>query len=73
MATKLNIQEQLDKLKEILAATHSTTFWETIAILDETKDRDILETQESDVPGLRHLKASIQKEIESIETVRAEP
>ncbi|KAG8819450.1 hypothetical protein FRC17_010438 [Serendipita sp. 399] len=62
------LEEQLTKLKEILAALRSTSFWDSLPILDETRDRDAIERQESDLPGLKNVKFSIQKEIETIET-----
>lgn len=49
---------------------NSERFWKSLPLIDDTKDYDVIEIQEIDVPGLRHLKASIQKEIEAIESVR---
>jgi len=63
------LSEQLSKLREILSALSSGRFWESLPLIDDTKDHDVIEIQEVDVPGLRHLKMSIQKEIETIESV----
>jgi hypothetical protein len=64
-----SLNEQLSNLREILSAMSSGRFWESLPLIDDTKDHDVIELQEIDVPGLRHLKMSIQKEIETIESV----
>lgn len=69
LAMELPLPEQLTKLQRILAATRSTAFWQSLPIIDETRDGNVVEAHENDLPGLRHLKMSIQKEIETIETV----
>lgn len=65
----VTLPDQLSKLQEILSATRSTVFWQSLPIIDDTRDGNIIESQENDLPGLKHLKMSIQKEIETIETV----
>ncbi|PVF98664.1 hypothetical protein CPB86DRAFT_758006 [Serendipita vermifera] len=64
----LSLNEQLERLREILIATRSKSFWQSLPIIDETKDGDVVDIQDNDLPGLRHLRMSIQKEIETIET-----
>ena len=64
-----SLKEQLSKLQDILSSMRSKQFWQSLPLIDDTKDRDAIEIQEADVPGLRHLKMSIQKEIETIESV----
>jgi hypothetical protein len=66
---EVKLSDQLSKLQEILSATRSTAFWESLPIIDETRDGNVIENQENDLPGLKHLRMSIQKEIETIETV----
>ncbi|CAG8509914.1 3573_t:CDS:10, partial [Acaulospora colombiana] len=63
-----SLNEQLERLQEILIATRSKSFWQSLPIIDETKDEDVVDIQDNDLPGLRHLRMSIQKEIETIET-----
>jgi hypothetical protein len=65
----LSLNEQLGRLREILSATRSRSFWQSLPIIDETKDGDVVDIQDNDLPGLRHLRMSIQKEIETIEAV----
>ncbi|KAG8856277.1 hypothetical protein FRB91_000966 [Serendipita sp. 411] len=65
---EMPLEEQLVKLKEILAALRSTSFWDSLPILDETRDGDAIERHENDLPGLKNVKMNIQKEIEIIET-----
>lgn len=64
------LNEQVSKLQNILSSMRSKQFWQTLPLIDDTKDHDAIEIQEADVPGLRHFKVSIQKEIETIESVR---
>lgn len=69
----ISLEEQLSQLRQILSATRSTAFWDSVPILDDTKDGDVLEIHENDLPGLKHFKMSIQKEIEAIESVSGNP
>lgn len=65
----LPLTEQLSKLQDILSSIRSAAFWESLPIIDETREGNVVDIHENDLPGLRHLRMSIQKEIETIESV----